>query len=467
MSEIARDIARVFDLQRRHKHIVRRTTAAERVAKLERLRDSLKTHAQDLMAALGRDTGKPPLEAFIELTGPLGELNDVCPFLEEWMKPDEVVLGPNSLPGARGQIVQEPKGQVLIFGPWNFPSGLLFQPLVGAIAAGNVCMLKPSELTPATSALSLKIVRELFPEEEVAIFEGGPEVAQLLLQHPFDHIFFTGSTKVGKLVMAAAATHLSSVTLELGGKSPAIVDSKVDLPKIARRIAWGKFANAGQVCLSPDHVYVPKGLRDAFVAEVRAYLNDAYYKDGQFNTGDLAQIVDDRNLKRLTGLISDATARGAKVVQGGHLVGERRLAPTIVVDVPADAGIMQEEIFGPIMPVIAYDDLEDVLDQVNDREKPLALYVFSEDSAFVDKVLTRTSSGGATVNDVIRHVTEPTLPFGGAGPSGHGSYHGKYSFLAFSHTRSVYLQSSQNSPMEGITRPPFAGKLEAILGAAR
>jgi aldehyde dehydrogenase (NAD+) len=467
MSEIATDITRVFGLQRLHKHIVRRTTAAQRIAKLERLRDSLKAHAQDLMAALGRDTGKPPLEAFIELTGPLGELNDICPFLEEWMKPEQVVLGPNALPGARAQIVHEPKGQVLIFGPWNFPSGLLFQPLVGAIAAGNVCILKPSELTPATSALSVKIIRELFPEEEVAIFEGGPEVAQLLLQQPFDHIFFTGSTKVGKLVMAAAATHLSSVTLELGGKSPAIVDSKVDLPKIARRIAWGKFANAGQICLSPDHVYVPKGLRDSFVAEVRAYLNEAYYKDGQFNTGDLAQIVDDRNLKRLTGLIGDATARGAKVVQGGGMVGERRLAPTILVDVPKDAAIMQEEIFGPIMPVLGYDDLDDVLDQVNGRDKALALYVFSEDPAFIDKVLMNTSSGGATVNDVIRHVTEPTLPFGGAGPSGHGSYHGKYSFLAFSHTRSVYLQSPQNSPMEGITRPPFAGKLEAILSAGR
>jgi aldehyde dehydrogenase (NAD+) len=467
MSEIARNIARVFDLQRGYKHIVKRTSATERIAKLELLRNSLNAHAQDLISALGRDTGKPPLEAFIELTGPLGELNDICPFLAEWMKPEEVALSRNAVPGARAKIIHEPKGQVLIFGPWNFPSGLLFQPLVGAIAAGNVCMLKPSELTPATSALSVKIIRELFPEEEVAIFEGGPEVAQILLQHPFDHIFFTGSTKVGKLVMSAAASHLSTVTLELGGKSPAIVDSKVDLSKIARRIAWGKFANAGQVCLSPDHVYVPKGLRDAFVAEVRAYLNEAYYKDGQFNTSDLAQIVDARNLQRLTRLIDDAKARGAKVVQGGNLVGDRRLAPTIVVDVPADAGMMQEEIFGPIMPVMDYDDIDDVIDQVNGRDKPLALYVFSDDEAFVDKVLGRTSSGGATVNDVIRHVTEPTLPFGGAGASGHGSYHGKYSFLTFSHTRSIYLQSPHDSPMEGITRPPFAGKLEAILGAAK
>lgn len=465
MSEIAKEIDRVFQLQRRHKHVVRRTTAAERVAKLDRLRESLKVHAHDVMQALAQDTGKPPLEAFIESSGPMGELNDVGPFLEEWMKPEEVSLSRNSLPGACGLITHEPKGQVLIFGPWNFPFGLLFQPLVGAIAAGNVCMLKPSELTPATSALSAKIVRELFPEEEVAIFEGGPEVAQTLLQHPFDHIFFTGSTKVGKLVMAAAAKHLSTVTLELGGKSPAIVDSNVDLPKIARRIAWGKFANAGQVCLSPDHVYVPKGLRDAFVAEVRAYLTEAYYSKGQFNTGDLAQIVDDRNLQRLTRLLRDATARGAKVVQGGEIVGERRLAPTIVIDVAADAEIMQEEIFGPIMPVLTYDDLDLVIEQVNGRDKPLALYVFSNAPAFVEKVLTGTSSGGATVNDVIRHVTEPTLPFGGAGPSGHGSYHGKYSFLAFSHTRSIYLQSSENSPMEGITRPPYAGKLEAILGA--
>ena len=466
MTDIIAEIDRIFALQRDHQHIVKKTTAAERIAKLERLKAALEASVPEMMATLAEDTGKPPMEAFIELGGPMTELADMMVNLSDWMEADDVALSGHALEGARGQIVYEPKGQVLIFGPWNFPAGLLFQPLVGAIGAGNVCMLKPSELTPKTSALCARIVREVFDEAEVAVFEGGPEVAEALLDRPFDHIFFTGSTKVGKLVMAAAAKHLSSVTLELGGKSPAIVGEDVDVTTVAGRISWGKFANAGQICISPDHVYLPRSKRDAFVNEVTAYIDQAYRGTGSFNNDDFAQIVDTRNLQRLTRLIEDATDRGATLVTGGEVVGDRRLAPTVLVDVPEDCAIMQEEIFGPILPILTYDAIDEVIAKVRSRHKPLALYVFSENAGFVDDVIARTSSGGVTVNDVIRHVAEPNLPFGGAGPSGHGNYHGKFSFLTFSHTRSVYYQSPREDPAAAMTRPPFAGKLEAILGNA-
>jgi aldehyde dehydrogenase (NAD+) len=465
MKDMNTEVGRVFAAQREFQHVVKRTTAAERIAKLERLKAALESHAPEFMQALAEDTGKPPLEAFIELGGPMAELSDMIANLAAWMEPEEIGLSEHAVPGSVGRVVREPKGQVLIFGPWNFPAGLLFQPLVGAIGAGNVCMLKPSELTPKTSAVSARIIRELFEENEVAVFEGGPDVAEALLALPFDHIFFTGSTKVGKLVMAAAAKHLSTVTLELGGKSPAIVDEEVDIALTAQRISWGKFANAGQICISPDHVYLPSSKRDAFVEAVKTYIAQAYRGTGSFNTADFAQIVDSRNLQRLTQLIEDATERGAKVVEGGDVVGDRRLAPMVLIDVPEDAAIMQEEIFGPIMPILTYEAIDKVIDRVNSRDKPLALYVFSNNEKFVEDVIGRTSSGGVTVNDVIRHVAEANLPFGGAGPSGHGNYHGKYSFLAFSHTRSVYYQSPRDNPGEAVTRPPFEGKLEALLGS--
>jgi len=324
-------------------------------------------------------------------------------------------------------------------------------------------VLKPAEFTPATSAVCARLLRAAFDEAEVAVVEGGPEVATALLELPFDHIFFTGSTKVGKLVMAAAARHLPSLTLELGGKSPAIVDDDVDLAQAAARIAWGKYMNAGQICLSPDYVMVSATQRDAFVAEVARHVRTSFHGAGALNESDLSQIVNERNLRRLSGLIDDAVDRGARIALGGRVLASRRIEPTILVDVPRDAAIMQEEIFGPIMPVLAYEDLDDAVRFVNGRDKPLALYVFSRRAAFVEAVLARTSSGGVTVNDVIAHVAEPRLPFGGVGPSGLGSYHGYYSFLAFSHERSVYVQAAVN-PMEAFARPPYAGKLEMLTG---
>jgi aldehyde dehydrogenase (NAD+) len=454
-------IARIFGQQNQHQHVVRATSSTERLRKLQALRAAVVSHVPDLIAALAKDIGKPAFEAAGEAIAILGEIDLMVDNLDHWMKPVDVSPGPQAAPGACARIIREPKGQVLIFGPWNFPFSLLFQPLVGAIAAGNVCIVKPSELTPQTSALSARLIREVFDEREVAIFEGGASVAAALLEHPFDHIFFTGSTKVGKLVMAAAARHLCSLTLELGGKSPVIVDDDVDLAHAARRIAWGKFMNAGQICLAPDHVWIKHAQRDAFVDAVTDYVRQSFYPNGVLNAADFGQIVDMRNLERLTYLIDDAVERGARIALGGKACSERRIEPTILVDVPRTAAIMAEEVFGPIMPILTYDNLDDVISDVSGRGKPLALYVFSRRQEFIDAVLSRTSSGGATVNDVIRHAAERNLPFGGVGPSGMGTYHGMYSFLAFTHQRSIYCQAAEN-PMETFSHPPYAGKLEVL-----
>jgi aldehyde dehydrogenase (NAD+) len=463
MSDLKQEMARVFALQGERRAAIRATTAAQRIEKLKKLKAAILAHLPEAIAALGRDAGKPAFEAAGECMSPLGEIDTAVANLEEWMKPTQVQPSGHAAPGTRARVLKEPKGRVLIFGPWNFPFALLFQPFAGAIAAGNACILKPSELTPATSAVAAKIVREVFEAGEVAIFEGGPEVAGALLDLPFDHIFFTGSTKVGKLVMAAAARHLSSITLELGGKCPAVLDEGIDLAQTAGRIGWGKYLNAGQLCLSPDHVWVKAATRDAFVAELVAYTKRSYVADGSFNFGDLTQIIDDRNMQRLTKLLDDAVSRGAKIVHGGGVVRglTRTIEPTILVDVPRDAALMQEEIFGPILPVLTYRDNDDVVTEINSRDKPLALYVFSDRPTFVDDILSRTSSGGVTVNHVVQHCVEPNLPFGGVGASGMGVYHGIYTFLDFSHQRSVYYQG-ESTPMESFARPPYAGKLEML-----
>jgi aldehyde dehydrogenase (NAD+) len=449
MAEIAdkTDMDRVFALQGAHRHVLRAAPARERIAKLRTLRAAVVGLQQEISLALATDFGKPPQAAASETFAVLEEIDHAVANLAYWMEPIEVMPGPHAASGTQARILHEPRGRVLIFGPWNFPFSLLMQPLVGAIAAGNACILKPSELTPATAALTARLIRSLFAESEVAIFTGGPDVASALLELPFDHIFFTGSTKVGKLVMAAAARHLASVTLELGGKSPAIIDSDADLAETAARIVRGKFVNAGQVCLSPDHVWVKRPQRDAFVAEFVAAIRSTFYRDGVFNQAAFARIIDDRNLRRLTGLIDDAVSRGARICCGGTVV-EGRLEPTVLCDVPLDAAVMREEIFGPIMPILAYDDLGEVVDELNRRDKPLALYVFSRRPEVVEMILSRTSSGGVTVNDVIQHAAERNLPFGGVGPSGQGSYHGHYTFLAFSHQRSVYYKHPENASAE-------------------
>jgi aldehyde dehydrogenase (NAD+) len=330
----------------------------------------------------------------------------------------------------------------LILGPWNFPLGLTMGPLAAAIAAGNCCMVKLTDLCPATARVAAKIIRQAFDEKEVALFEGGVDVATALLELPFNHIFFTGSTRVGKIVMAAAAKHLASVTLELGGKSPVIVDDGVDVAKVAADLAAAKQFNGGQACISPDYLFVKDSQKNALIEEFRAKVKQNLYRDdGSIKKESIAQIVNDQNFTRIKKLFDDAVAKGAKVAVGGTLeAADRTIHPTLLTDVTPDMQILQEEIFAPIVPVVTYKTLDEVIGHITRGGKPLALYIYSNDRKNIDTILARTSSGGVTVNGFFSHYLESQLPFGGVNQSGMGSYHGIFGFKAFSHERAVYVQ---------------------------
>ena len=386
------------------------------------------------------------------------EANDAIKHLASWMKPTSVM--PTLLTaGTSSQVKYEPRGRCLIISPWNYPLNLTFGPLVSAIAAGNTAIIKPSEMTPHLSAAMTKLVGELFPEDEVAIFEGEAAVSQALLELPFDHIFFTGSPAIGKVVMAAAAKHLTSVTLELGGKSPTIIDATADLDLAAKNIMWGKFTNAGQTCIAPDHIFVHRSVKDAFVAKTKVVLEKAYGKDGSAPSEHLAHVVNARHTARVKALLDDAKAKGARVLFGGQ-VDEKinSIAPTLLDGISPDSKIMQEEIFGPLLPIFEFDSLDEVITKINAEPKPLALYIYSSDDAAVEKVLGETSSGGACVNHAVMQFAHGNLPFGGVNNSGIGNAHGLYGFRAFSHERAVMRTQLKLSPM-------LLGRLRGIINS--
>ncbi len=338
---------------------------------------------------------------------------------------------------ARGWVQRDPFGVTLIIGPWNYPAQLLLTPLASAVAAGNCVQLKPSELAPRTAEAVTALVRETFAEEFISVANGGPEVAEALLRERFDKIFFTGSTRVGRVVMAAAARHLTPITLELGGKCPVIVCADAPLELAARRIAWGKFMNAGQTCVAPDFVLVQRGVREAFVTALKKAIQE-FYGDKPAHCEEYGRIINVRHFERLVNYLGDG-----KVVHGGeHTGNELFLAPTILADVSPESPVMQEEIFGPILPVLGFDKLDDALALLRERPTPLALYVFSRDRATQTRVLAETRSGGACVNDVVSHMVGTGLPFGGLGASGMGAYHGRAGFDAFTHQRSVMRRAT-------------------------
>lgn len=432
-------IDRVFAVQRAHKWIVKNSTAAERKAKLLRLKEAVLANADAIRQALHADLRKPEAEAAGEIGSVENDINDALEHIESWMAPVEVSP---AFAGARARIVYEARGVCLVFGPWNFPFQLLFEPLVPVIAAGNTAILKPNELAPATSRISAEIIRKVFDEREVAVFEGGIELANELLALPVDHVFFTGSPKVGRVVMGAAARHLASVTLELGGKCPVVLDETTDLAAAAATIAAARCYNSGQVCLCPDIVWVPESKKDALVSHLKDAVRAALYRDGKLDKNLFGRIVDRRNFDRVKGYLDDAIARGAKVAFGGTTeADDLTIHPTVLLDVPTDARIMHEEIFGPVLPVVGYRTPADVCAAVQSGGKPLAMYVYSNDAAFVDTLLSNTSSGGVTVNGWATHWFDPQLPFGGVNESGIGRYHGIHGFREVSHERSVFLQS--------------------------
>lgn len=436
------DIKRVFKEQKKHQKVMRASTSEQRKAKLNRFLAVIAAHEEEIIEAVRKDVRKPYNEVKrVEILGSMKAIKDNINNLDEWMAPK--VVGSSLSTEAQGYLNYEPRGTCLILGPWNYPFMLTIAPLAAAIAAGNNAIIKLSDFTMETSHIAAKVIREAFDEKEVAIFEGDVDVATELLDQPFDHIFFTGSTNVGKIVMMAAAKHLASVTLELGGKSPVIIDNSYDLMDAAKKITAGKFMNAGQTCVAPDYVFIKEEEHEAFTNHLQALVQTGFLaEDGTTDRNKFTQIVNDRNFNRVKNLFDDAISKGAEVVFGGQFDEyDRTVAPTVLKNVTPDMAIMHEEIFAPILPLLNYDELDEVIDYINEKEKPLALYLFSSNQSVIDQVLNQTTSGNASVNDVVVHFSDYNLPFGGVNTSGLGSYHGIYGFKAFSHEKGVFIQA--------------------------
>ena len=401
---------------------------------------------EELLEALQADLGKPTVEAWAADIGAVKmDAAQTRKKLKKWTRPEKAGLLP--IPG-RMKIIREPLGVVLIISPWNYPVQLLLTPLIGAIAAGNAAMLKPSEVTPHTSAVLAKRIPEYLDREAIQLVEGGVDETSALLAERWDHIFYTGNGTVARVVMEAAAKHLTPVTLELGGKSPCIVDEDVDVKIAARRIAWGKWLNAGQTCVAPDYVLVKREREDELV-EALAQCVKEFYGDDPQKTADFGRIVNARHHQRVSRLLKDG-----KPAFGGDVdESDCYVAPTVLREVSPDSDVMSEEIFGPVLPVLPIDSIDEAVAFVNGRDKPLALYLFTRNEAVEKDVLARTSSGGVCVNGTILQLASPALPFGGVGPSGMGAYHGRYSFETFSHRKSVLTRGLRFDPK--IMYPPY------------
>jgi aldehyde dehydrogenase (NAD+) len=424
---------------------------AWRLSQLDALEHFLMEREQDIFAALHADLGKPATEAFTSETGiTLSELRLVRKKLAGWMKPERVRTSWVAMPG-RSYVYREPLGVTLIIGAWNYPLHLVVLPLVGAMAAGNCVVLKPSEVAPNVSSLLAKWLPKYLDRQAIRVVEGGVPETTALLGEKWDHIFYTGNGTVGSIVMQAAAKHLTPVTLELGGKSPCIVDESANLDIAAKRIVYGKFFNAGQTCVAPDYVLVHDHVHDALINRMVSTIREFYGDDPQ-QSPDYARIVNERHHARLTGLLNEAD-----VVTGGRSdVSDRYIAPTILKNVTEDDPVMQEEIFGPILPVISVSSIESAIGYVSRRAKPLALYLFARDEDVQDRVLAGTSAGGTTLNHIWVHLGVHQLPFGGVGESGMGAYHGRRSFETFSHRRAVLKKGSLPDPP--ILFPPYTAR---------
>ena len=454
-STLLGEIDRIYAAQRANRAAVGATTAKERIEKIRALQSALMTRRDEIRAALWNDYQKPPAEVDLsEIYPVVAEARHARRHLRRWMKPRRVAT-PLALLGSRSRIVYEPKGVALIISPWNFPINLTLGPLVSAIAAGNCAMVKPSEMTPHASACMKSIVSSLFDENEVAIVEGDAAVAEALLRKKFDHIFFTGSPRVGRIVMKAAAEYLTSVTLELGGKSPVIIDKTANLDEAAKKIAWGKFFNCGQICIAPDYLLVDESVR----AELSRKLRDAI--DAMGADGARGVLVNDAHASRMRALLDDAVSRGAELLAGG-VAQERNLPPTLLGNVRPDSDVMQQEIFGPILPIIGYRTTDEALRVVNEREKPLVMYLFSRSKEFVRNVLRGTSAGGTVINDTLIHFYQVNLPFGGTGESGMGNSHGFFGFEAFSNARGVLEQPTRFSAIQ-LLYPPYSKLTQKLI----
>jgi aldehyde dehydrogenase (NAD+) len=407
-----------------------------RIDALTALGNMIRSHETELMTALKKDLNKSNFDSYISEMGILlEEIRFTLKHIKDWTHPRKVKTALTQI-GSKGYVYSEPYGVALIISPWNYPFQLAIAPLIGAIAAGNCAVLKPSELTPETSKLMAKLISKTFPAEYITVIQGDAETTQLLLKEKFDYIFFTGSVSVGKVIMEASAKHLTPVTLELGGKSPCIVHHDANLKLAAKRIAWGKFINAGQTCVAPDYLYVHKDIKEEFIKTFIESINELYadiVKNGEFT-----KFVSERHYNRVKGLLASG-----EIIHGGkYSIDTLTIEPTVIDGVTWDDPVMKEEIFGPILPVLDYDDEVTMIHKINEHPKPLALYIFSKSKEFQGTILNSISFGGGCINDTVMHLSSPYLPFGGVGESGIGAYHGRGSFDVFSHQKSILKQTT-------------------------
>jgi len=453
----SQEVELILEQQRQFFHSGVTRSAEARIARLTQLKQAIQKYETRLTEALYQDLGKSEFESYTtEIGFMMDSITHTIRKVNKWVKPVKVKTQ-MALLGSKSYIIPEPYGAVLIIGPFNYPFQLLIEPLVGAIAAGNTAVLKASENTPAVSAVVREMIASVFEPTYVQVLDGAKDTTTALINAPFDYIFFTGSVPVGKIVMEAAAKNLVPVTLELGGKSPVIVDEQADIKVAAERIIWGKLLNTGQTCIAPDYLLVHERVKEPLITEMKAAIVSFFGSDIQHNK-DYGRIVNKGHFKRLTNLIERDQA---KVIYGGASDEQDRfIEPTLIDAESWDAATMEDEIFGPILPIISYRNLDEAIVEIVKRPKPLALYLFTSDTQIQDKVLREVSFGGGCINDTITHVANPRLPFGGVGHSGVGSYHGKYSFETFSHLKSVLKKSTKlNLP---ILYPPYDNKLKLI-----
>lgn len=465
------DLRRLLDLQRNAHLREGPPSAAVRINRIDRCIALLRERAGDIEEAISADFGNRSLHAtaVTDVMSPLEALKHSRAHLAKWMRTERRSVEPFALGllGARAEIRFQPKGVIGIVAPWNFPVGLVFSPLAGVLAAGNRALIKPSEFTPRTSALLKEMIASRFAPEEVAVVTGGAELGAAFTSLPFDHLVFTGAGSIAKHVMRAAAENLVPLTLELGGKSPVILGKGADMATAAARIMAGKTLNAGQICLAPDNVLAPADRVPEFVDHARS-ATAAMFPTLKDNP-DYTAIITDRHYDRLRGYLDDARAKGAEIVEINPANEDfsqqphRRIPPTIILNATDDMAVMQDEIFGPLLPVRTYRTIDEAVEHVNTADRPLALYYFGTDERERERVLERTTSGGVCVNDVIMHCAQENLPFGGIGPSGMGAYHGEDGFREFSHRKSVFRHVAKDlSPMR-LMRPPYGEKIRSFL----
>lgn len=427
----------------------------KRIAHLNLLKEYIQINEMDILEALKMDLGKPYFEGYATEVGYILEsITHTVKNLKKWAK-DELVKSPIHQVPSKAFVRYEPYGTVVVIAPFNYPFQLLMEPVIGAIAAGNTVIAKPSEYTPETSTMIQLIMKECFTEDYVAVVRGGRELTTELIHAPVDYIFFTGSVPVGKIVMKAAAERLTPITLELGGKSPTIVHKDANIEIAAKRIAWGKFMNTGQTCIAPDYIYVHEEVKDALLGELEKTLQEFYGEDPLLSE-DYGKIVNERHYDRLVKLLDQE-----KIAIGGEIDKDTLyIAPTVLENVTWDDAVMADEIFGPILPILTYTDLNETLKLISDKPKPLALYLFSESEIIQSIVMEKVSFGGGCINDTLMHVANPNLPFGGVGASGMGYYHGRESFVTFSHRKAIHKKSTRVET--GLAFPPYKNKIALV-----